>query len=99
MNVTAAEIPPIDVLVAQQAPAPGNPLGVMGAGEGGITAAGAAVASAVRDAHGLAGSVGRLPLTPDRVAALAWPGTGAGPDAGATRWPARRRQDVPRGRQ
>jgi len=96
---TAAEIPPIDVLVAQEAPAPGNPLGVRGAGEGGISAAGAAVASAVRDALGLAGSVGRLPLTPDRVAALAWPGTGAGPDAGATRWPARRRQDVPRGRQ
>src|SRR5579859_3591224 len=68
---TAAEIPPVDVLVAQQAPAPGNPLGVMGAGEGGISAAGAAVASAVRDALGLAGTVGRLPLTPARVAALA----------------------------
>ena len=54
---TAAEIPPIDVLVAQHAPAPGNPLGVMGAGEGGISAAGAAVASAVRDALGLQGSV------------------------------------------
>jgi carbon-monoxide dehydrogenase large subunit/6-hydroxypseudooxynicotine dehydrogenase subunit gamma len=67
---TAAEIPPIDVLVTQQAPAPGNPLGVMGAGEGGISAAGATVASAVRDALGLAGSVGRLPLTPARVAAL-----------------------------
>ena len=32
----------VDVLVAQRAPAPGNPLGVMGAGEGGISAAGAA---------------------------------------------------------
>jgi carbon-monoxide dehydrogenase large subunit/6-hydroxypseudooxynicotine dehydrogenase subunit gamma len=70
---TAAEIPPIDVLVTQQAPAPGNPLGVMGAGEGGISAAGAAVAGAVRDALGLAGSVGRLPLTPARVAALTGP--------------------------
>jgi len=80
---TAAEIPPIDVLVAQQAPAPGNPLGVRGAGEGGISAAGAAVASAVRDALGLAGSVGRLPLTPARVAALAGSDAGAGPDAGA----------------
>ena len=80
---TAAEIPPIDVLVAQQAPAPGNPLGVRGAGEGGISAAGAAVASAVRDALGLAGSVGRLPLTPARVAALAGPYAGAGPDAAA----------------
>jgi len=32
---TAAEVPPIDVLVTQQARSPGNPLGVMGAGEGG----------------------------------------------------------------
>jgi len=64
--------------VTQQAPAPGNPLGVMGAGEGGISAAGAAVASAVRDALGLAGSVGRLPLTPARVAALAEPDAAAG---------------------
>jgi carbon-monoxide dehydrogenase large subunit len=86
---TAAEIPPIDVLVTQQAPAPGNPLGVRGAGEGGISAAGAAVASAVRDALGLAGSVGRLPLTPARVAALAEPDAAAGmsPQAG--------RHDVP----
>jgi molybdopterin-binding aldehyde dehydrogenase-like protein len=80
---TAAEIPPIDVLVAQQALAPGNPLGVMGAGEGGITAAGAAVASAVRDALGLVGSVARLPLIPARVAALAGPGAAVGPGAAA----------------
>jgi carbon-monoxide dehydrogenase large subunit/6-hydroxypseudooxynicotine dehydrogenase subunit gamma len=68
---TAAEIPPIDVLLAQLAPSPGNPLGVMGAGEGGISAAGAAVASAVRDALGLTGGVARLPLTPARVHGLA----------------------------
>jgi aerobic carbon-monoxide dehydrogenase large subunit len=67
---TAADIPPIDVLLAQLAPSPGNPLGVMGAGEGGISAAGAAVASAVRDALGLAGGVARLPLTPPRVRSL-----------------------------
>jgi hypothetical protein len=56
----------------------------MGAGEGGISAAGAAVASAVRDALGLAGSIGRLPLTPARVAALAEPDAvaGLGPQAG-----------------
>jgi carbon-monoxide dehydrogenase large subunit/6-hydroxypseudooxynicotine dehydrogenase subunit gamma len=80
---TAAEVPPIDVLVTQQARSPGNPLGVMGAGEGGISAAGAALASAVRDALGLAGSVGRLPLTPARVAALTGqhhvPSTGGDP--------------------
>jgi aerobic carbon-monoxide dehydrogenase large subunit len=68
---TAAEVPPIDVLVTQQSPAPGNPLGVRGAGEGGISAAGAVLASAVRDALGLAGSVGRLPLTAARVQVLA----------------------------
>ncbi len=67
---TAAEVPPVDVLVSQDAPAPGNPLGVMGAGEGGINAVGAAVANAVRDALGLPGGVGRLPLTPARVRAL-----------------------------
>jgi aerobic carbon-monoxide dehydrogenase large subunit len=70
---TAAEVPPVDVLVSQDAPAPGNPLGVMGAGEGGINAVGAAVANAVRDALGLAGGVGQLPLTPARVHAL-WAG-------------------------
>jgi len=63
---------------------------VMGAGEEGISAAGAAVASAVRDALGLAGSVGRLPLTPARVAALTGPAAGGGPDAASKR---------PRGRQ
>ena len=67
---TAAEVPPVDVLLSQDAPAPDNPLGVMGAGEGGINAVGAAVANAVRDALGLAGSVGQLPLTPARVRAL-----------------------------
>jgi hypothetical protein len=56
----------------------------MGAGEGGISAAGAAVASAVRDALGLTGSIGRLPLTPARVAALAEAGAVASmsPQAG-----------------
>ena len=72
---TAAEIPPVDVLLSQDAPSPGNPLGVMGAGEGGINAVGAAVANAVRDALGLPGGVGQLPLTPARVRAL-MPATG-----------------------
>ena len=68
---TAAEIPPVDVLLSQDAPSPGNPLGVMGAGEGGVSAAGGAVANAVRNALGLAGGVGQLPLSPARVRALA----------------------------
>jgi len=74
---TAAEIPPVDVLLSQDAPAPGNPLGVMGAGEGGINAVGAAVANAVRAALGLPGGVGQLPLTPGRVRALAHATEGA----------------------
>ncbi len=79
---TAAEIPPVDVLLCQDAPSPGNPLGVMGAGEGGISAAGAAVANAVRDALGLPDGVGQLPLTPARVCALA--GAIGGPGCGGT---------------
>jgi carbon-monoxide dehydrogenase large subunit/6-hydroxypseudooxynicotine dehydrogenase subunit gamma len=73
---TAAEIPPVDVLLFQDAPSPGNPLGVMGAGEGGINAVGAAVANAVRDALRLPGGVGQLPLDPARVCALAQATTG-----------------------
>jgi carbon-monoxide dehydrogenase large subunit len=68
---TAAEIPDIDILLQQQNPSPGNPLGVMGAGEGGVNAAGAAIANAVRDALGVQGGLRRLPLTPAQVAAVA----------------------------
>ena len=64
---TAAEIPRIDILLTQDHPSPGNPLGVMGAGEGGINAAGAAIANAVRDALGLPGPIANLPLTPAAV--------------------------------
>jgi CO/xanthine dehydrogenase Mo-binding subunit len=42
----------------------------MGAGEGGINAAGAVIANAVRDALGIPGSVGKLPLTPAQVKAV-----------------------------
>jgi carbon-monoxide dehydrogenase large subunit/6-hydroxypseudooxynicotine dehydrogenase subunit gamma len=79
---TAAEIPPVDVLLSQDAPSPGNPLGVMGAGEGGVSAAGGAVANAVRNALGLAGGVGQLPLTPARVRALAEQADAAGGQEG-----------------
>ena len=64
---TAAEVPPIEVLVTEDAPSPLNPLGVKGAGEGGINAAGAAIAAAVDDALGRAGAVTRLPITPQRL--------------------------------
>ena len=64
---TAAEVPVIEVLVTEDAPSPLNPLGVKGAGEGGINAAGAAIAAAVDDALGRAGAVTRLPITPQRL--------------------------------
>jgi carbon-monoxide dehydrogenase large subunit len=49
---TAREVPVLDVLVTEDAPSPLNPLGVKGAGEGGTTAFGAAVACAVDQALG-----------------------------------------------
>jgi CO/xanthine dehydrogenase Mo-binding subunit len=64
---TAAEVPPIEVLITEDAPSPLNPLGVKGAGEGGINAAGAAIAAAVDDALGRPLAVTRLPITPRRL--------------------------------
>jgi aerobic carbon-monoxide dehydrogenase large subunit len=60
---TASEVPDIEVTVREDAPASTNELGVRGAGEGGLTAAGAAVAGAVADALGIE-AVDQLPLTP-----------------------------------
>ena len=60
---TASEVPDIEITVREDAPASTNELGVRGAGEGGLTAAGAAVASAVADALGIE-TVDQLPLTP-----------------------------------
>ncbi|MDJ0382891.1 xanthine dehydrogenase family protein molybdopterin-binding subunit [Streptomyces sp. G-G2] len=66
----AASLPEIQVEIYEDAPAPGNPLGLRGAGEGGTAGSGAAVAGAVRDALGLPGDVGALPLHPARVRSL-----------------------------
>src|SRR5437660_356512 len=67
---TLREIPPIDVLLTEDAPSPLNPLGIKSAGEGGITPVGAVIAAAIDDAIGLPGGVTRLPATPQRVKAL-----------------------------
>ena len=64
---TIAEMPEVEVLLLEEAPSPLNPLGVKGAGEGGITAVGAAIANAVADALGCPEEVTRLPLGPERV--------------------------------
>ncbi|WP_290515712.1 xanthine dehydrogenase family protein molybdopterin-binding subunit [Aeromicrobium sp.] len=65
---TASEIPDIDLLVCEDAPSTTNPLGARGAGEGGLTGAGAAVASAVSDALGLP-AMTQLPIRPELVVA------------------------------
>jgi aerobic carbon-monoxide dehydrogenase large subunit len=67
---TAREVPPIDILLAEDAPSPLNPLGLKGAGEGGANAVGAAIAAAIDDALGTPGAVTQLPVTPQRLRAL-----------------------------
>jgi carbon-monoxide dehydrogenase large subunit/6-hydroxypseudooxynicotine dehydrogenase subunit gamma len=67
---TLAEMPPVAVLLTEDAPSPMNPLGLKGAGEAGITGAGAAIASAVDAALALPGAVRELPVTPQRVKAI-----------------------------
>lgn len=68
---TAAEVPEFDVLVTEDAPTPLNPLGAKGAGEGGTSGVGAAIANAVSDALDV--EVTRLPLSPDHVFRLTRP--------------------------
>jgi aerobic carbon-monoxide dehydrogenase large subunit len=67
---TAREVPGVEVIVTEDAPSPLNPLGVKGAGEGGITPVGAAIASAIDDALQKPGAVTQLPITPQRLKAL-----------------------------
>ena len=65
---TAMEMPKAQFISTEDFPTPHNPLGVKGAGEGGITAAGAALANAV--AHALGVEVKKLPLRPDYILQL-----------------------------
>jgi carbon-monoxide dehydrogenase large subunit len=64
---TAHEVPPIDVMITEDAPSPLNFLGLKGAGEGGANAVGAAIAAAIDDAIGMPGAVTELPVTPRRL--------------------------------
>jgi carbon-monoxide dehydrogenase large subunit/6-hydroxypseudooxynicotine dehydrogenase subunit gamma len=70
---TAREVPPIEVLITEDAPSPLNSLGVKGAGEGGANAVGAAIAAAIDDALGMPGAVKQLPVTPQRLRAMLQP--------------------------
>jgi carbon-monoxide dehydrogenase large subunit len=64
---TAIEMPEVELLIREDAPSPINPLGVKGAGEGGVNGVGAAIAGAVEDALGGTVFIDRLPITPERL--------------------------------
>jgi CO/xanthine dehydrogenase Mo-binding subunit len=68
---TVLEMPEIEVVLREDAPSPLNPLGVKGAGEGGLTAAGGAIANAISNALGRRLGVRSLPIGPEDVLALA----------------------------
>jgi CO/xanthine dehydrogenase Mo-binding subunit len=67
---SAAEVPPVEVLLLEDAPTPTNPLGAKGLGESGIVGMGAAVSAAIADALGRPDVGAELPLTPERVRAF-----------------------------
>jgi carbon-monoxide dehydrogenase large subunit len=61
---TASEAPVMQAVVTEVAPTETNPLGVKGAGEGGLTGVAAAIAAAIDDALGWSGAVTSLPVDP-----------------------------------
>ena len=61
----------MESIITEYSPSPLNPLGVKGAGEGGIVACGAALANAVSNAlSSLHIQIKELPLSPDRLRTL-----------------------------
>ena len=65
---TATDFPRIRAIALENHPAPGNPLGVKGAGEGAIIPVGGLMANAVADALASFGAMpNQLPLSPARV--------------------------------
>jgi carbon-monoxide dehydrogenase large subunit len=67
---TLHEVPDVEVLLTEDAPSPRHPLGLKGAGEGGINGAGGVIASAIDDALRMPGAITRLPVTPQRIREL-----------------------------
>ena len=63
-------MPDVDVMMAEDAPSACNPLGIKGAGEGGVAAVGAVIASAVDDALGGEGLITQIPIRPQTIKAL-----------------------------
>jgi len=64
------EVPVPEVLLREDYTSPLNPLGIKGAGESGITAVGATIASAIDDSIGIPGAIRQLPITPQRLRRL-----------------------------
>ncbi|HEX5282115.1 MAG TPA: xanthine dehydrogenase family protein molybdopterin-binding subunit [Micropepsaceae bacterium] len=64
------EVPDVEVLLTEDAPSPLNPLGLKGSGEAGVTAVGAALASAIDDAIGIPLAIRELPVTPQKLLEL-----------------------------
>jgi carbon-monoxide dehydrogenase large subunit/6-hydroxypseudooxynicotine dehydrogenase subunit gamma len=64
------QTPDVEVLLTEDAPSPHHPLGLKGAGEGGINGVGGAIAGAIDDALGIPGAVTELPMSPQRVKEL-----------------------------
>jgi aerobic carbon-monoxide dehydrogenase large subunit len=67
---TSKETPTIEMFLREDCPSPQNPLGVRGAGEGGLTAVGAAIGAAVDDALQSPGLVDCLPIGPSKLHAM-----------------------------
>lgn len=67
---TSNETCRIEMFLREDCPSPQNPLGVRGAGEGGLTAVGAAIGAAVDDALQSPGLVDCLPIGPSKLHAL-----------------------------
>jgi carbon-monoxide dehydrogenase large subunit len=67
---TASDVPAVDVLMTEDAPSTCNPLGIKGAGEGGVAAVGAVIASAVDDALGGTGLITQIPIRPQTLKAM-----------------------------
>jgi carbon-monoxide dehydrogenase large subunit len=67
---TLHEVPDVEILLTEDAPSPHHPLGLKGAGEGGINGAGGVIASAIDDALGIPGAITQLPVTPQRLKEL-----------------------------
>jgi CO/xanthine dehydrogenase Mo-binding subunit len=75
---TAREVPPLEMIITEDAPSPLNPLGIKGAGEAGVNGVGAAIAAAIDEALDFPGAVTRLPVTPQRLREILATGRASG---------------------